>query len=155
MLYDPRLAPPATEAEAIARFAETWAAAETAVAARKEIEAFREKWAKLSEGAQATINRAVRAEWGEDLEIGEMLSRATFGWDGYDASELRAEAMRPLIAWWKATQGSATYWTDNTGSSKFVVWVMAVMSGHGQAQHFATPASVRTLLARSGRQVDS
>ena len=79
-----------------------------------------------------------------------MLSRATFGWVGYDAYELRAEALRPLIAWREAQGLSVTYWTDNSGSSKFVVWVLEAMGGHDQAKYFATPASVRTLLGHIG-----
>lgn len=151
MLYDPRLPPPANEAEAIARFAETWAAAEAAIASRKEIEAFRAKWAKLSEGAQATINSAVRAEWGDDLEMGEMLSRATHGWDGYQNDEMRAEALRPLIAWWEAQGGVAKAWRTDTKVSDFTLFAVRTMRAQEVSRPYAHASKVETLMRHLGQ----
>jgi hypothetical protein len=150
MLFDPRLPAPNTKEEAAFRFAEIWAAAEAAIASRKEIEAFREKWGKLSEGAQATINRAVQAEWGDDLEMGEMLSRATFGWDGYQNDELRAEALRPLIAWWEAQGGVAKAWRTDTKVSDFTVFVERIMGDHKASKPYARASKVETLMRHLG-----
>lgn len=151
MLYTPRLSPPSTEEEASSRFAEIWAAAEAAISSRKEIEAFRKKWGNLSADARDTINRAVRSEWGDDLEMGEMLSRATHGWNGYDADELRAEALRPLIAWWEAQGGTAKAWRTDTKVSDFTAFVVGVIRDHEISGQHASESKVETLMRHLGR----
>lgn len=149
-LYDTRLLPPSSEEEACRRFSEVWALATKYVEARPEAQRFLKRWSKLSQNAKDMISHAVQVEWGDDLDIGEMLSKATFGWDGYDNYALFAQALIPLILWYEADGSTAKAWRHEAGDSKFIGFVIKNMKAHKDARQYATSSCVETMMKHLG-----
>jgi hypothetical protein len=132
-------------------FDRIWAEAERALAMRHEIMRLRER---LSDEARARLNEIIETEWGGDgyrLDIDEILHKAVFTSDGYGRQELRAEALRPLIAAWERDNGRGTKWFGDAGNSPMVEFLIAELGRHEKARSWATAASVRTLLRHIGR----
>lgn len=151
MLYDIRLPPPSSEEEACNRFSEVWALATKYVEARPEVQRFLKRWSKLSPNAKDMISHAVKVEWGDDLDIDEMLSKATFGWDGYDKYALFAQALIPLIQWYEASRGTAKAWRHEAGNSKFTDYIVEKMEECVDAQQYSNSSCVETMMKHLGR----
>jgi hypothetical protein len=137
--------------QARAEFCRIWAEADRALATRDEIKLIRDQ---MSDDARARLNEVIEAEWGGDgyrLDIDEMLDKAVFTANGYGRQELRAEAIRPLIAAWERDNGPGTKWFGDAGNSPMVEFLIAELSGHKKARSWGTAASVRSLLKHIGR----
>lgn len=149
MFSDQRLHLPKTEEEAIARCRANFEAAERALAAKDEVTRFIAKWEKLSDDAKATIEHGARYEFGDDIAVGDVLKRATYGWNGYDRGELRAEAFKVLVQWWEADrEQTAKAWVWGDKKHPFIEWAERALTGIVPGP---SADMVRDLLEKLGR----